>query len=66
MNVKDALCSLMMESPTKEWDELTSPGLMSCKTSTQEALQTESISNSVRKGHASITYVDSTILADSS
>ena len=31
MNVKDALCSLMMGSPTKEWDELPSTGLMFCQ-----------------------------------
>ena len=40
VNVKDALCSLMMGSPTEEWGELPYPGLMFCQTSTQEARQT--------------------------
>ena len=31
---KEALCSLMMGSPTEEWGELPSPGLMLCQTST--------------------------------
>ena len=37
VNVKNASCSLMMGSTTNEWGELTSPGLMFCQTSTQEA-----------------------------
>ena len=36
VNVKDALCSLMMGSPTTDWGELPSTGLMFCQTSTQE------------------------------
>ena len=32
VNVKDALCSLMMGPPTNEWGELPSPGLMFCQT----------------------------------
>ena len=40
VNVKDALCSLIMVSPTEEWVEQTSPGLMFFQTSTQEARQT--------------------------
>ena len=63
VNVKDALCSLVMGSPTEEWGELPSPGLMFCKTSTQEAQQNESINNIVRKGDASIMHVGDTILA---
>ena len=63
VNVKDASCSLMMGSPTDEWGELPSPGLMLCQTSTQEVRQTESINNSVRKGDASIMHVGDTILA---
>ena len=49
VNVKDALCSIMMGSPTDEWGELPSPGLMFFQTSTQEARQNESINNSVRR-----------------
>ena len=37
VNVKDASCSLMMGSPTTDWGELPSTGLMFCQTSTQEA-----------------------------
>ena len=62
VNVKDDSCSLMMGSPTKEWVELPSTGLMFCKTSTEESRQTESINNSVRKGDASIMHVGDTIL----
>ena len=32
VNVKDALCSLMMGYPTKEWGKLPSPGLILCQT----------------------------------
>ena len=63
MNVKYASCSLMIGSPTEEWGELPSPGLMFCQTSTQEARQTEYINNSVRKGDSSIMHVGDTILA---
>ena len=35
VNVKDASYSLMMVSPTDEWGELQSPGLMFCQNSTQ-------------------------------
>ena len=35
VNVKDALCSLMMVSPTEEWGEVPSRGPMFCQTSTQ-------------------------------
>ena len=59
VNVKDASCSLMMGSPTDEWGELTSPGLMVCQTSTQETRKNQSINNSVRKGDASIIHVAS-------
>ena len=62
-NVKDALCSLMMGSPTYEWGELPSPGLMFCQTSTQEARQNQYINNSVNKGDASIMHVGDTIRA---
>ena len=63
VNVKDASCSLIMGSPTNEWGELPSPGLMFCQTSTQEAQKNQSINNSVRKGDASIMHVGDTILA---
>ena len=63
MNVKDALCSLMMGSPTDEWGELPSPGLMLCQTSTQEARKNQSINNSDREGDSSIMHVGDTILA---
>ena len=36
VNVQNASCSLMMGSPTKEWGDLPSPGLMFCQNSTQE------------------------------
>ena len=52
-----------MRSPTEEWGELPSPGLMFCQTSTQEVRQTESINNIVRKGDAIIMHVGNTILA---
>ena len=51
-----------MGSPTEEWGELISPGLMFGKTSTQEVRQTEFINNSVRKGDARIMHVGNTIL----
>ena len=62
VNIKDASCSLTMRSPTDEWGELPSPGLMFCKTSTQEARQNQYINNSVRKGDASIMNMGDTIL----
>ena len=62
VNVKDTLCSLMMGSPTDEWGELPSPGLMLCQTSTQDARKNQSINNSVRKGDARIMHVGNTIL----
>ena len=62
VNVKDASCSLMMGSPTDEWGELTSTGLMFCQNSTQEARQNQPINNSLRKGDASIMHVGDTIL----
>ena len=62
VNVKDALCSLMMGSPTDEWGELASPGLMFCQTSTQEARKNQSINNIVSNGDASIMHVGDTIL----
>ena len=64
VTAKDASCSTMMGSPTKEWGELPSPGLMLWQISTQEVWQTESINNSVRKGDTSIIHVGDTILAD--
>ena len=63
MNVKDALCILVMGSPTEEWGELPSSGLMFFQNSTQEVPQTEPINNSMRKGDASIMHVGNTILA---
>ena len=63
VNVKDALCSLMMGAPTKEWGKISSPGLMLCQSSTQEVPQAEPISNSVRKGNDSIKHVGDKILS---
>ena len=63
VNVKDALCSLLMGSPTDEWGELTSPGLIFCQTSTQEARKNQYINNSVKKGDSIIMHVGDTILA---
>ena len=36
VNVKDASCSLMMVSPTEEWGELPSPGLVFCQLGTHD------------------------------
>ena len=63
VNIKEALCSLMMGPPTEEWGKLPSPGLMLCQPSTQEVLQTEPINNIGSKGDASIMHVGNTILA---
>ena len=52
-----------MGSPTDEWGELSSTGLIFCKTSTQEARQNQSINNSVRKGDSIIMHVGNTILS---
>ena len=52
----------MMGSPTDEWGELPSPGLMFCQTSTQEARKNQSINNSLRKGDVSIMHMGDTIL----
>ena len=62
VNVKDALCSLMMEAPTEEWVETPSPGLMFFQNSTQEVLKTKPISNKTRKGNSRIMHVGDTIL----
>ena len=48
VNIKDALCSIIMGYPTKKWVKIPSPGLVFCQTSTQEVQQTEPIKNSVR------------------
>ena len=63
VNVKDALCSLVMVSPTEEWGKLPSPGLMLFQTSNQEFRQTVPINNSVRKGDAIIIHVENAFLA---
>ena len=65
VNVKDSSCSLVMGSPTEEWDELPFPGPMFCQTSTREVQKTEYINNIGRKGDASIMRVGDIILADS-
>ena len=64
VNVKDALCSLIMGAPAEEWGKLPSPGVMLCQTSTQEVPQTEPINNSANNGNSSIMHVGNTILAD--
>ena len=66
VNIKDALCSIMVGFPTKEWGEIPSPGLMFFQTSTQEFRQTESINNSVREVDARIMHVGDIILAAAS
>ena len=33
VNVEDASCSIMTGIPTKEWDDLPSPGIMLCQNS---------------------------------
>ena len=63
VNIKDALFSLMMGFPTKEWGEPLSPGLMFCQTLTQEFLQTEPVNNNTKNGNARIIHVGNTILA---
>ena len=40
VNVKNASCNIMMGTPTEEWGDPPSPGLMLCQTSTKEVLQT--------------------------
>ena len=62
VNVKDALCSLMMGSPTKEWGEPSSTGLMFFQTSTQEVSQTEPTNKNMKKGNASTMHMGNTIL----
>ena len=43
VNVEYASCSLMMDVPTKEWDDLLSPVNMFCQNSSQEVLKMEPI-----------------------
>ena len=62
VNVKDALCSLMMGSPTEKWGELPSPGLVFWQTSTQDILKTEHINNNLRKDNSRMMHVGDTIL----
>ena len=38
-NVEDASCSIMMSTPTKEWDYILYPELMLCQISSQAILQ---------------------------
>ena len=63
VNVKDASCSLMMGSRTKEWGKLPSTVIMFRQTSTQGVPQTEPINNSVRKGNTIIMHVGDTMMA---
>ena len=51
-----------MGSPTKEWGEPPSPGLVLCQTSTQDLLKTEPINNNMKKVSASIMHMGDTIL----
>ena len=62
VNIKDALCSLMMGYTTDEWGELPSPCLKFCKNSTQDVPQNEPINNIVKKVNYSIMHVGDTIL----
>ena len=63
VNIKYALCSLMMVLLTKEWGKPPSTGFMFCQTSKQEVLQTEPINKNMKKGNSSIMRVVNTILA---
>ena len=69
---KDESCSIMMGIPTKEWDDLPSPVLMSCQTSSQEFLQTYPITDKIKeaflhnKGKSRVIRVVDTILDDAS
>ena len=62
VNVKYALCSIIMGSPTEEWGEPPSPGLILCQTSTQEVLQTEHIKNKMKKCNVRKMRVGDTML----
>ena len=53
----------MMGSPTEEWYDSLSPGIMFWKTSTQELLNTEPINNKMKKDNGSIIHVGDTILS---
>ena len=55
----------MMGSPTKEWGEPPSLGLIFFQTSTQEVPQTEPVNKNMRKGNAIIIHVGDNILAAS-
>ena len=63
LNVKDALCSLMMGAPTEEWFKPPYPGLMFFQNPTQEVPQTEHINKSMNKSNARIMHVGNTILS---
>ena len=43
VNVEDALCSLVMGIPAKEWEDLPYPVLKLWQTSSQEVLQMDTI-----------------------
>ena len=69
VNVEDSLCSIIMGIPTKEWDDLPSPGVMFLHTSPQEVLYMEPITYkfqevfSHKKLNANIISVGDTILS---
>ena len=49
VNVEDVSCSLMMGIPTKEWDDLPSPGIIFFQTLSHEVLHMEPITNKVQE-----------------
>ena len=68
MNAEDASCSLITGIPTKEWDDITYPGLTFSQTSSQEVFNMEPITDEAKwmfshnKHNYNIIYVGDTIL----
>ena len=66
VNVIDTSCSIMIRTPTKEWDEPPSPGIMFCQNSMQDILQIEPKNDNIKKGNTRIMHAVDTILATAS
>ena len=70
VNVEDASCSLLMGTPTKEWDDLPSPGITFFQNSSKKLFQMEPITDKSQevllcnKHNANIIYDGDTILTD--
>ena len=70
VNVEDVSCSLMIGIPTKEWDDLPSPGIIFFQTLSHEVLHMEPITNKVQevlsrnKRNSNIMLLLDNILAD--